>query len=395
MTTKDRIPADRVRGYLGHLPRQSRSSLLAEIERMQMYGQDISGFEAILAELRAEFRKDGQSHSRVGNPSRYFFKPIEALFVDRAAERANSGQISRGSLAPIWDWISLTVLPAMARDYDDQMRPLIVANDLKEAGLVAAAFQSKVVKSVEGILASPEGTERVRSGLAKYTSSHGCISDLTKILSAMRARDAIVAFNEVLPPTIDNLEGETLAKVRALLDAFATKHPEALPFALTMTEKRLKTPWQQIRLATKIAQGSNAKDLAATAYAITVPMVLDHLEDKRMALSQALKNNRILVAKDILIEIYDTEHALQVGIGELNKSDWGHRLDELMAAVTADLQAELKILPGKVHHVLGSVRRHGGPPGLLADLAQKGCCALVSGMSYCRDIMGIGHKPDG
>jgi hypothetical protein len=362
---------------------------------MQIYGQDVSSFEAILAELRAEFRKDRQYHSRLDNPSRYFFKPLEALFVDRAAERANSGQISRGSLAPIWDWISLTVLPAMARDYNDKMKPLIVANDLKEAGLVATSFQSKVVKSVEGILASPEGIERVRSGLGKYTSSRGCIGDLTKILSAMRVRDAIVAFNEVLPPMIDNLEGETLAKVRGLLDAFATKHAEALPFALTITEKHLKTPWQKIRLATKMAQGSNAKDLAATPYAITVPMVLDHLEDRRRALSQALKNDRILVAKDILIEIYDTEHALRVGIGELDESDWGHRLDELMAAVTADLQAELKILPGKLHHVLGSVRRHGRHPGLLADLAQKGRGALVVGMSYCKDFIGIGHKPDG
>jgi hypothetical protein len=283
----------------------------------------------------------------------------------------------------------------MARDYNDKMKPLIAGSDLKEAGLVAAAFQFKVVKSVEGVLAFPDGVERARNGLGKYTSSDGCINDLTKILSAMRARDAIVAFNEVLPPKIANLEGETLAKVRGLLDAFTTKHPEAVPFALTITAKHLKTPWQQIRLATRVVRGSVAKDIAATPYAITVSMVLDHLEDKRTALNQALKNNRILVAKDILTEIYDTEHALRIGIGELDNSSWGHRLDELMAAVTAELQAELEILPGKLHHVLGSVRRHGRHPGLLTDLAQKSRDALVYGMSYCQDLMGIGHKPDG
>jgi hypothetical protein len=84
VTKCNEIRADRIRKYLGHLTLQARSSLLVEIERMQMYDEDISGFEIILSELRAEFRKSGQPNNRVGNPSRYFFKPIEALFVDRS-----------------------------------------------------------------------------------------------------------------------------------------------------------------------------------------------------------------------------------------------------------------------------------------------------------------------
>jgi hypothetical protein len=97
---------DRIREYLARLTPQARSNLLADIERMQLYGDDISGSALILAELRAEFRKSGESSSRLGNPSRHFFKPMEALFVDRPPERANAGQISRGSLSPIWEWIN-------------------------------------------------------------------------------------------------------------------------------------------------------------------------------------------------------------------------------------------------------------------------------------------------
>src|ERR1700731_1919104 len=90
---KHGIPADRIREFLARLTPQERNSLLVEIERMQLYGEDMPGSDIILAELRAEFRKSGQSNDRLGNPSRYFFKPIEALFVDRPPERANSGQI--------------------------------------------------------------------------------------------------------------------------------------------------------------------------------------------------------------------------------------------------------------------------------------------------------------
>ncbi len=95
-----------------------------------------------------------------------------------------------------------------------------------------------------------------------------------------------------------------------MLDGFGKDHAEALPFALALVAKRLKTSWQLIRLATKAAPSKNAADIAATPYAIAVSMVLDRLDDKRSALRVALRNNRILVAKEILTDIYDTEYAL-------------------------------------------------------------------------------------
>jgi hypothetical protein len=368
------IPLDRIREYLGRLTPQARSSLLVEIERMQLYGEEVSGSDIILAELRVEFRKSGQSHNRAGNPSRHFFKPIEALFVDRSPERANSGQISRGSLSAIWEWINQMLLPTMARDYCDRMKQVIVMNNPHEAKLIAAGFQRKVIKSLEGNLASAEGVESVRSGLGKYTSSRASFDDLMKMMSALRVRDAIAAFNEALPSDVENFDGKSLARVRSLLDAFATRHPEAIPFALTMVGKRLKTPWQLVHLATKLAPGRNAADIAATRYAISVAMTLDHLDDKRMALNQALKSNRVPIARNILIEIYDIERALRVRIDQLDKCDWGRRLDELMAAVASDLKAEFQTLPENIHHVLGSRTLHGrhSAPGLLTNLARKG-----------------------
>jgi hypothetical protein len=161
-----------------------------------------------------------------------------------------------------------------------------------------------------------------------------------------------------LPPSIDNLDVRTLTAVRAPLDAFAVKYPHAVPFALTIVAKHLKTPWQLIRLATKMAPGRHASQIASTRYAASVSMVLDHLDDKRLALRRALKSNRVAIAKDILTEIYAIEDALQVRIEDLGASEWGRRLDGLMAAVAADLQIEFQGLPEGAHHVLGSCKRH-------------------------------------
>jgi len=392
----DKIPVDQIRAYLGRLTPQARASLLVEIERMLLYGEDVPGAAVMLVELRAEFRKSGLSSDRAGNPSRYFFKPIEALFVDRPPELANSGQISRGSLSAIWEWINQLLLPAMAGDYCEKMKQAILSNNAYEAKQIAAGFQTKVIKSLEAGLSSRTGIEGVRSGLGRYTSSRASFDDLKKIVSALRVGDAIVAFSEALPPKIENLEGETLAKARVLLDAFAAKHPEPMPFALTIVLKRLKTPWQLIHFATAIARSKNAGDVAATPYAVSVSMVLDFLDDKRIALRQALKSNRIPISKDILMDIYAIEHALRTRIGQFDKSDWGRRLDELMAAIDDDLQAEFRTLPENTAHVLGArtLRRHASS-GLLTSLVRRSRDALVGGATRVEGLFGLGQRSAG
>lgn len=343
--SNDQTQIDRIQQYIRQMAPQARRNLLAEIERMQMYGEDMPCSDLILAELRTEFRNGGQSQNRVGNPSRYFFQPIEILFVDRAPELANSGQISRGCLAAIWEWINKSLLPTLTQEYCDKMKSVLVMDNAREARQIAAGFQCKVAKCLESALASEELVERARTGLAQYTASHGAIDDLKKIVAALLIADPIVAFNKALPPSIDNLDVRTLAAVRAPLDAFAAKHPRAVPFALTIVAKHLKTPWQLIRLATKMAPGRRASQIASTRYAASVSTVLDHLDDKRLALRRTLKSNRVAIAKDILNEIYAIEEALQVRIEGLGASEWGRRLDELMAAVAAICKSSFRASP--------------------------------------------------
>ncbi len=343
-----------------------------------------------MEKLRAEFRKDGQSQNRVDNPSRHFFAPLEPFLVDGAPEHANSGRILRGSLAPIWEWISRNLLPTMARDYVNEMNRLIAADNLREAGRVSATFQTKVVKSLEGTLASADGADLARAKLAIYTASRTVYDDVTKMLCVLRARDALAKFSDALPASIRKFDDPQVTKISELLDAFGKKHADALPFALALVATRLKTPWQLIRLATKAAPSKNAADIAATPYAITVSMVLDRMDDNRSALRVSLRNERILVAKSILTEMYDTEYALQVRIDRLDEADWGKRLQNLMSAVSALVEAEVNRFPDEVDHVLASrsLRSHQSLAGRLTHLAWKGRDVVSDGAAYWKKLVG-------
>jgi hypothetical protein len=388
------IQPDGIEGYLKKLPPQARGNLLTELERLEACGAEMPGSAELLATLRAEFRRDESTQARAGNASRYFFAPLEPLLIDGAPEHGNTGRILRGSLSPIWEWINRDLLPTMARDYVKEINELIAADNQRGARRVAATFQTKIAKYLENTLGSPDGADQTRIKLATYTASHAAYSDLTKMLCVLRARDALAKFSDALPATIKKFDDARVVKVTKLLDAFGKDHPDAVPFALALVAKRLRTSWQLIRFATKAAPSKNAADIAATPYAIAVSMVLDRLDDKRSALRVALRNNRVLDSRNLLAGIYDTEYALQVRIDLLDESDWGERLRNLMNAIAVMVDAEVSRFPEKVGHVLGSrkLRSYQSVAGRLTYLAWKGRDALSGGAAYCRKLISQPEK---
>ncbi|MGJ5045247.1 MULTISPECIES: hypothetical protein [unclassified Bradyrhizobium] len=372
-------PVDRIWEFLQRLSPLTRSCLLSELERLELSGVDMPGSADLQARLRAEIRNNnGGGGHRTINPSRYFFMPVEQLLIDGSPEHANEGRIARGSLTPIWEWISRDLLPTMARDYNAQMKDLIAADKQREIRQAASAFQTKVTKSLEGTLARAEGIEQVRSKLKAYTASPSVFDDVVKLMKALRAREELAKFADSLPDRIAEFDDPQVKKMVLLLDALRKKQPEAVPFALTLVAKRLKEPWQVMRLATKAARSKNIADVIAAPYAMTVPMVLDQLEDKRLALRIALKNNRVVTAKEILTSIYDIEYAIQVRIDRIEDSDWGTRLSTIMANTDRMVQAEVKRFPEEVGHVLGSnrLRSHRSFGGRLTYFAWKGRDAI-------------------
>ena len=375
---------DRIWEFLQRLSPLTRSCLLTELERLDACGVDMPGTADLQARLRAELRPDGPNEAPT--PSKYFFAPLEPLLVAGAPEHANTGRIARSSLTPIWEWINRDLLPIMARDYEDQMKGLIASNKAKDAQQAAAIFQTKVAKSLEGNLASADGAERARGKLAAYTASPSVYSDLVKIMGALRAREALAGFGKALPDKIAKFDDAQVDKITALLDAFGKKDPAAIPFALALVAGRLKTPRELMRLAIKPARSRRAADIAATPYALAVSMVLDQLDDKRIALRVALRKNRVVAVRDILADIGKTEAAIQAGIRELAGSEWGTRLRDLRAAIVADVETEVSRFPEEVGHILQLRGARGD--GLLSGLVWKGRDALSDSAAFCKRLIG-------
>ena len=109
------------------------------------------------------------------------------------------------------------------------------------------------------------------------------------MMGVFRASEALAKFAAALPEKILKFDDAQVDKITGLLDAFRKQDPGAVPFALALVAGRLKTPRELMHLATKAARTRNAADVAATPYAIAVSMVLDQIDDKRIALRVALR----------------------------------------------------------------------------------------------------------
>ncbi|WP_298244290.1 hypothetical protein [uncultured Bradyrhizobium sp.] len=350
MSAKQDHAAEHLIQYLRQLAPQVRRRLLAELERLHLLGEDIPHSEPLIAALRAEFRNTGQNHYRVGNPSRYFFEPIEPVLMDGAPERANSGQIARGSLAPIWSLVTEQLLRSLAADYIASANDVISAGRQSEARQMARTFQKKALISLNGLLGSAEGAASVHDGLMAYTSSHATFDDLKKMLRYLDMQRELEDFGSALAPKIARLEGPGLDKVLGLLSGLKARRVDAVPFALTILAKRLETSWDLLSVATTPADDRAAARIATGSFAIAVSMVLDQIEEKHLLLQFALRNNRPVRAKEIVGEIYRIEEALRAQI-ELQGSDWARRLDGLMTAVQVAVDAEISSIPGDHRHL--------------------------------------------
>ncbi|HEY2138215.1 MAG TPA: hypothetical protein VGH49_20185 [Xanthobacteraceae bacterium] len=381
--------ADSIRGYLLQLTPQTRARLLAEVERLRQTGDGLPGADLIVSALRSESGDNEKSGTPLDPAARYFFKPLEPYLVDHPSERAHSGQISRDALPAIWQWLGRDLMASMTRDFTAEIKQLVSSGKERVADQSALVYQNKAVKYLEGTLTPGRGLEQARARLQGYSGSPSTIDDLNKMLCVLKSRAPLGQFAESLPEKVKRFDGAVLEKTLKALEDFPDDFAAALPFALTLVAKRLATPWQLMRLATKMVESKEAEDVAATPYAFAVTMVMHMLDDKVDQLGIELRNERVVNAKDILIDLYDTEYAIRARIDSLEESAWGRRLDAIMTRAAEVLETEVRNLPEGLNHVLGSssLRRHNSMLGQMTRLGWKCRDMLSEGVSFGRNLV--------
>jgi hypothetical protein len=342
---------ERLRQYLRGLSSEARTLLMTELERGLLRGEDMTGAELVLQELRRDAR-DNARPKRPGNLARLFFQPLEPLLVDDSATHNHPGRIARVVLEPMWEWICRDLMPGEAKAVTEQVARAFDDGDTERAEQLAHGFQDRAAVRIEEALAATRSDDKARRKLAGQIGTPRALQDATAVLIVIKARRTLAAFGTQLPNHIKSLDDSNIASVKAMIDSLVARDPKLFVFVLVMTMSRLAAPWQLIRLATRAAGGDNASRIAETPYALTVDIVLAEIQRLISELKAELRSGQGLAVGALLKSIHDAARGVRSEINFSYESPWARGLAALRTQVSDLLKGEIETLPGRVRRLL-------------------------------------------
>jgi len=343
--------ADKLREYLRVLKPEARALLVAELERGALRGDNAPGTDIILQELRSAMRTQAQGGDRVGHAARLFFAPLEPFLVDDAPQFAHDGRLARTTLTPIWEWICRDLATEQAQAYGAEISRLLAAKDDAKAEAAARAFQDQVVQLVNAALSSARADDKAKRKLAVQIGTPRALEDIYRVISILRARDAIAALSSRLPSSIRNLTDDQMLALRTLFDSTSGQR-ELFAYAIVLVMSKLQYPWQLIRFATKAANTDDAAKVADTTYAVAVTIVLQDVERMVRLLSEDIKRGQAMARPMLLKDIHDAARGLRSEMDLSGDTPWSRRLAAIRTDVANLVRGEIESTPGRVRRLL-------------------------------------------
>ena len=378
------LPVEQLREYLQELKPAARASLIAELERGLLRGDDTAGAELVLNELRRSLRKAGQRLQRIGNPARLFFEPLEPFLVDDAPDHKHRSRVARPALDPIWQWICNAVMKSEAESYSDQVERALVANDTNKAAQLARAFQDRTAQRMQEALDAVNNDDKASRRLAVQIGTPRALEDVRVVIGVLKARDSLAALGGQMPGHIKSLSGALLEGLKTLLDSPLGRRPDVFPYALILVMSRLAASWQLIRFATHAAGSDVVARIAETPYSLAVTIVFTEIERLGGELSADLKSGRGVAVSALLKDVHDAVRGVRTEIDLSVDTPWSRQLAAILTQISEALTAVIELIPGRVRRLLRLTKETSSGARLNSDDVAE-TESLVGFVTACRN----------
>jgi hypothetical protein len=342
---------ERLRQFLRELSPQARSLLIGELERAMLRGDDVSGADIVLQELRRLAREQREGGPRIDHPARLLFKPLEPFLVDDRSDHKHSGRIARPAVEPLWTWIGRDLLPEESKAFADEVGRALLVGDQAKADMLARTFQDRVAAAVDDVFTSADSDKIQRRMLAQIGTPRAR-EDIATLKTVLKGRDVLAAVAANLPLRIPNLTGDQIGHYKALIDNVAARGSELFLYSLLTVMSRLSAPWQLIRFGIKAAGSDTAARVAETQYGVTVNIVLAELERLVGELRSDLRSGQGVAVSALLKTIHDSARGLRTELDLPVDSTWGRTLAAQRAQIADLLRSEIESMPGRVRRLL-------------------------------------------
>ena len=176
---------------------------------------------------------------------RSFCLPFEDLLtVNSCTTVKQKGRIARDSIAPIWIWLSQSLLPLETKSYYRAFKAAIAVADHAKGKSHAADFWPIAGAAMRAALASESGRRTARQIL----KSELVVADAQEATLLLCVAPAVVKIRELLVPPVPVLTRELLNALRVIGDDLALCEPGAAHYVAVIAMNQLARPWDALQL---------------------------------------------------------------------------------------------------------------------------------------------------
>jgi hypothetical protein len=333
-----------LQAFLGGLPGNLASRLAKAVEVDRLTDGATLPHELILEGLRPVLSR-GATHERTPTPLRLFCRPFEDVLSSAPRLEKQTGRIARTSIMPVWDWVTMKLMPKESRDYVSEIKALLVTFRADEARARAIEFWTEASKSMRAVLA----TERGRKQVETYLKDPLAVADAIEMALLLGVGEQVLALQDKLPKPVPVFTENLVEAAHAAYKELVKSAPDAAPYAVVIAMNRLARRWEALRLAVKISGKTQDTLIASTDVGLVGDILFGDLE----AFSRAVREARHpRFDAEALIENVANFAELSSAIVkemELRRDGrWGQRLLKDRAEIAAVMDGFMARLPKEV-----------------------------------------------
>jgi hypothetical protein len=330
-----------LKSFLGGLPEQIAARLAQAVEVDRLVDGKLLPHEMILEGLRPALRRSAGA-DRTPTPLRAFCLPFEDLFTLHPRTVKQKGSIARGSVTPVWSWISQTLLVEQSKDYIRDFKALVLAGKHADSRARAAAFWTVASAAMQAKLNDDAGRKSARAIL----NSPMIVDDAVEMALLLGVGADVVEIQNILPKPVPTLTDELLWPLRAIYDRLVVATPDAAPYVAVIAMHRLARPWEALKLPLSISRQTQDTLIASTDMGLVGEIIFGDIENYGNAVRAArhpMFDEAALL--DNLTHFTALSSGIVKGIEMRRDGKWGQRLMKDRAALAEVMDGFMERAP--------------------------------------------------
>jgi hypothetical protein len=310
-----------LKAFLGGLPGPAAGRLAMAVETDRLMDGHALPHEAILEGLRPVLRRE--HYDRRPTPLRMFCRPFQDLLTCQPRKVKQKAAIARGSLVPVWNWVSLTLIPDAAQTYVNDTKVHVLKQRLDDAIARAAQFWPIAAEAIGNALSTEAGRQLAQKSLGDAFA----VEDAAEMALLLAAGEVIERLSVLLPTPVGAFHEQLVWEVREIYNQLTQTHPDAAPYVAVITMNRLSRPWEALRLPMLVTRHTDETLISKTDMGLVGEILFARME----ALKESIQATRhpLFSAEKLMEEVKtfaDLSSNIVKEIELKRQGEWGKRL---------------------------------------------------------------------